>query len=186
MQELLLAGNAAFSPPVDSPSMRRPLRNDLAPVGSEQLIKNYLEILLVTLLQRRDAPIHISDLPTANKEKADQALVDEAIRYMRKNVAASLSLEDISKAIPISKAQLKSLFKERSGLTTMQYFYKLKMEEAKRLIREGNDTITEVSEKAGFSSIHYFSSYFKKVTDMTPSEYAKSVKSRLPKRSSSP
>ena len=35
---------------------------------------------------------------------------------------------------------------------------------------------TQISEKLGYTSIHYFSRQFKKVTGMTPSEYASSIK----------
>lgn len=52
----------------------------------------------------------------------------------------------------------------------------MKMEAARGLIREGQLNITEISSRLGFSSVHYFSRRFKKLTGMTPTEYARSVK----------
>ena len=44
------------------------------------------------------------------------------------------------------------------------------------MIREGSHNFTEIAALLGYNSIHYFSRHFKKVTGMTPSEYASSVK----------
>ncbi|MEG2287978.1 MAG: helix-turn-helix transcriptional regulator, partial [Ruthenibacterium sp.] len=58
----------------------------------------------------------------------------------------------------------------------MEYFGTLKINAAKRIVREGNHNFTEIAVLLGYNSIHYFSRHFKKVTGMTPSEYASSVK----------
>ena len=52
----------------------------------------------------------------------------------------------------------------------------MKVEAAKELIRTEQMNFTQISEKLGYTSIHYFSRQFKKVTGMTPSEYASSIK----------
>ena len=48
-------------------------------------------------------------------------------------------------------------------------------EAAKRMIKETSFNFTEISEKLGFSGVHYFSRLFKKHVGMTPSEYAKTA-----------
>lgn len=170
-------GNRAFSPPVDSPRMRQPLRREGALVGSEQLIKNYLEILLITLI-RRGSSDQTEALSTPIRATTDHALLEQAIRYLERHLAANLSLADISNAVHVSQARLKALFKEYTGLTTMQYHNKLKIDTAKDLIREGA-SFTEIADRLGFSSLPHFSRNFKQATDMSPTEYAKTVRSRL-------
>ena len=44
------------------------------------------------------------------------------------------------------------------------------------MIRENAYNFTEISEMLGFSTPHYFSTVFKKTINMTPSEYANSIK----------
>lgn len=44
------------------------------------------------------------------------------------------------------------------------------------MIRTNRMNFTQISEHLGYTSIHYFSRQFKKVTGMTPSEYASSIK----------
>ena len=59
------------------------------------------------------------------------------------------------------------------GCGVMDYFTRLKVDKAKELIREENYTFTEISEKLGFNTSQYFTTVFKRVSGMTPSEYAK-------------
>ena len=60
----------------------------------------------------------------------------------------------------------------------IDFFTKMKVEYAKELIREKNQNFTQISEFLGYSSIHYFSRQFKKITGMTPSEYTASIMAR--------
>ena len=62
-----------------------------------------------------------------------------------------------------------------TGMGAVHYFQVLRMKEAKRLIRESDLSITGIAEKLGFSGIHHFSRVFRKVTGMTPTQYAKSI-----------
>ena len=60
-----------------------------------------------------------------------------------------------------------------SGYSIINYFTMMKINEAKRLIREGKYNFFEISEMLMFSNSHYFSSVFKKYTGMTPTQYKK-------------
>jgi AraC-like DNA-binding protein len=60
----------------------------------------------------------------------------------------------------------------------MEYFKRLKVEQAKMLVREEQHNFTEISRLLGYGSIHHFSKAFKKYGGMTPSEYAKSIQAR--------
>ena len=57
-----------------------------------------------------------------------------------------------------------------------RYLTALRIGEAKRLIREGNLTFTQIAERLGIESIYYFSNLFKKQTGMSPTEYEKTLK----------
>ena len=59
---------------------------------------------------------------------------------------------------------------------TERYLTALRIGEAKRLIREGNLTFTQIAERIGIESIYYFSNLFKKQTGMSPTEYEKTLK----------
>jgi AraC-like DNA-binding protein/quercetin dioxygenase-like cupin family protein len=172
-------GRNAFEFPFQFPLVRR----DDSPVGSEQFIRVYLELFLLRLLRRTFLPQTQAKpkppaLPAAAKEKGDHEVVRGAILFMQQNIDSPLSLAEISRSLHVARTRLKDLFKEQMGEPIMSYFTGLRMERAKMLIREQAYNFTEVSSLLGFSSPHYFSKSFKKITGMTPSEYARSVKAR--------
>jgi AraC-like DNA-binding protein len=59
----------------------------------------------------------------------------------------------------------------------MEYFSWLKIEAAKKLIRENRYNYSQIANLLGYSSYQYFSLQFKNYTRMTPSQYHRSIKS---------
>ena len=113
------------------------------------------------------------------REYVSEEKVNIVINMLNENIHESLSLNDICKKTLLSKSTLQKLFKESVNMSVMEYFKRLKIKEAKVLIRENNHNFTEISELLGYNSIHYFSRIFKNETGMTLSEYAKSVKGMI-------
>ena len=74
-----------------------------------------------------------------------------------------------------SRTYLSKIFKLHSGHTISEYITMLKIQEAKKLIRQERYTFTEISDMLSFDNPHYFSTVFKRKTNMTPSEYKNSV-----------
>lgn len=150
-------------------------------VGSKQMAKLYLELLLISLLRQKQSNASESNhrLSYAWKEKYKGELTGRIIEYMKLNLSSPLSLDAICHKFGLGKTQLKTLFKSETGHSVLEYFKRLKIEHAKSLIRGETYNFTEVAEMLGYSSIHYFSRHFKKVTDMSPSQYAKSVQARM-------
>lgn len=172
---ILNEGRNAFSFPFEHPLRRL----DNPEIGSEQLLKCYLEIFLIGLLRRMDRPSHPPlPLSTPAKEKNDEDLVRRVIRYLEERPAETLRLDELSSAFFLSAPRLQSLFKKHTGLTIKQYAIRLKIRQAKIYIREERFNHTEISRMLGFTSVHYFSRFFKKEAGMSPSEYARSVKVR--------
>lgn len=178
LSRIVMEGTVAFDPPVDSPYMRFPKRKDEAPFGSEQIIKNYLEILLVMLIRRRMEGRSQSDLDTIAGENKSKELTESIISYMKENLSQNLTPEQLCSAFAISRTSLMTMFKENMGIGVKEYFNKLKIDQAKLFIREEQYNFTEIAELLGYSSVHYFSKHFKSCTDMTPTEYSRSVKAR--------
>ena len=70
------------------------------------------------------------------------------------------------------------MFRDQHQCGVIEFFSRMKIELAKQLIRENQMNFTQISDFLGYSSIHYFSRQFKKISGMTPSEYATSIKAR--------
>ncbi|MCQ6563227.1 helix-turn-helix domain-containing protein [Paenibacillus mendelii] len=175
LAQIIAEGQNAFKYPFDHPLQRR----EDAPVGSEQLMQNYLEIFLIRLLRRNVFKEVPKGLSTIAREKRRDELTERIIAHMKENVCSHLTVAGIADHFHISRTQVTALFKENTGHSMKEYFNKLKMERAKQYIRENTDSLTEIADMLGFSSIHAFSGTFKKWTGMSPSEYARSVIARV-------
>jgi len=151
--------------------------------GAQQLIKIYLELLLITLIRNNTTIKKQERISSLTRRRAEDDLVNRMICFMKQNIEKNLTVDDFCREFSLSRTRIKSLFKDRMQTGIIQYFRRMKIERAKELIREENYNFSEIAERLGFSSVHYFSHVFKKITDMTPSEYAVSVKSKaeLPK-----
>lgn len=173
---IIKEAQSAFISPLDNPELKELTRALNPKIGCEQLIKNSLESLLIGLARRLELFEQpeklISVISTQNKKQ----LICNINNYLEENISQQLTLQQISSDNLISNSYLQKLFRERTGGGAMEYFGKLKITRAKHLIREGRHNFTEIAEELGYSSLHYFSRHFKKVSGMTPSEYASSVK----------
>ncbi len=164
--------------PAERPHTMQLLRAPHAPFGAEQLIGASLESLLVCLARRgQGGAAQGTAKPTSLiRAHSQQEFVDRVRAYLEKNISRKLTLADICRDNLVGRSYLQKVFREKTGGGAMEYFGSMKIEKAQELIREGRHNFTEISALLGYTSIHYFSRHFKKVTGMTPSEYASSVK----------
>ena len=145
--------------------------------GAEQLIGSSIEQLLIGFIRRGADEAAAAAKPTSLiRERTQQEFIDRVSKYLEDNIAKRLTLSDICRDNLVGRSYLQKIFREKTGGGAMEYFGTLKIDAAKRMIREGTHNFTEIAALLGYNSIHYFSRHFKKVTGMTPSEYASSVK----------
>lgn len=180
MAQIVKEARLVYSSALDDPNLRRLRRRDTVPIGSEQMIKLSLELMLLGLVREELQSTRIGRVRTASsmQEKAELDLYRKVIAYLEENICDRLTLDRVCRENIIGRSYLQKIFREKSGGGVMDYFGKLKIEAAKQLIRQNDSNFTEISQQLGYTSIHYFSRHFKTVTGMTPSEYASSVKIR--------
>lgn len=175
LARIVQEGTDAFSTPMDDPLTERLDRAADAPFGAEQLIAQAIAQLLICFYRRgaEDVPAK----PTSMlRERTQQDFIERITAYLEENLSRRLTLSDICRENLVGRSYLQKVFREKTGGGAMEYFGTLKIDAAKRMVREGNRNFTEIAAQLGYNSIHYFSRHFKKVTGMTPSEYAQSVK----------
>jgi AraC-like DNA-binding protein len=176
MARIVEEASSAFSTPLNDPTVMQLVRAPDAPFGCEQLIANAIEQLLIGLV-RRETQGQATTPPTSLiRERSQQDFVEHVTRYLEENLGSKLTLADVCRDNLVGRSYLQKIFREKTGGGVMEYFGMLKIEAAKQKIRDGSHNFTEIASMLGYNSIHYFSRHFKKVTGMTPSEYASSVK----------
>lgn len=142
---------------------------------SLSFIKTSLESFLTLLIFQNCAESLNIETKSNIYQKENKKRVDKVIAYLKENIYKQLSLEDICDNCMISKSMLQKIFKEQTSLSIMSYFYRMKINESRRMIRHGNLNFTQVAELLGYNSLQYFSRQFKKVEGMSPREYSKSI-----------
>ena len=143
-------------------------------LGSQQLIENYIEELLIKLVQATTYNNQSFQIAT-NIFDAKKSITNEIIKILKKNIYSKITLTDICDRMFYSKTYLNTIFKENKGVTIMQYYQELKIEEAKLLLRK-KESITAISEKLCFESPQYFAKAFKIKVGKTPTKYREEKK----------
>ena len=162
--------------PLDDPATTAMVRNPEAPIGAEQLIKIYLENLLISMIRQLNTGNLSSPAIKSMKQKSDALVYEKIAAYLEEHIRERLTIDVICRENLIGRSQLQKLFRDQHQCGVIDYFSHLKIECAKQLIRENHHNFTQISDYLGYTSIHYFSRQFKKITGMTPSEYASSIK----------
>ena len=166
----------AFLTPLDNPYTHRLERNPRQRPGTEQIIQFSLEHFLISLYRKGQANYTQPKLAKSMKIKQDQEQWEHLKNYMVSHLTQNLTVEQICQDNLMGLSQLQRIFRSQCGCGIIEYFSQLKIQLAKELIRENTLNFTQIADYLGYTSIHYFSRQFKKITGMTPSDYALSIK----------
>lgn len=102
-----------------------------------------------------------------------------AVRLIRENACAGITIAEILKRVPISRRMLESRFKKIVGRSPHQEICRIKIAQVKRLLVETDQSIREIAWKTGFEHAEYLSVAFKRTVGVTPKGF------RLSERASS-
>ena len=100
--------------------------------------------------------------------------VQKAVEFINNNLNHKLDLNIVAKHTYVSKSTLTNKFKSELKITAQEYILRQKMLKAVQLLKSSNISISEISERLGFSDQFYFSKCFKNKFGLAPREYRKS------------
>lgn len=106
---------------------------------------------------------------------AGRALTQAARDYVEKHSAEKFSLQAVADSLFVNGSYLLRVFKANTGHTLLWYHNHVRCEKAKALLAKSDKSISQVGEEVGFVSSAHFSHVFRKLTDMTPTEYRMSL-----------
>ncbi len=142
---------------------------------SGDIIRGNLKLLLLSLL--RESAGGRRPLQAAPTLRVENDLVNRTLRYVADHVYEKLSVESVAAEIGVSTSHLTALFRRQMKISPGEYIRRVKLEESKCLIREGELNLSKIAETLKYSTIHHFSRQFKDTFGISPSEYAKSLRS---------
>ncbi len=103
--------------------------------------------------------------------KTPSKLAVDVANYVQHHLSDAIKTEDIAGALYMSRPYLSKKFKEDTGENITDFILKEKTEEAKRLLRYSDKSLTAIGSYLGFSSPSHFSRVFKAYVRSTPREY---------------
>lgn len=122
------------------------------------LIESYIRILLKAY-------------PPSEIQPSFDPLVENLKRYMEEHLEYDLDITTLAKNFHYNKKYLGRLFKQKTGMSFHEYANDRRIERAKQLLQNTDNTITSISLRCGFNNITYFCRIFKQNTNLSPSEY---------------
>ncbi|KIL42016.1 hypothetical protein SD70_03970 [Gordoniibacillus kamchatkensis] len=110
----------------------------------------------------------------ARKKSHNSNLKEQVLAYIEEHLSdMNLSLTSLSLEFDVNAPYLSRFFKEQTGETFVDYVGKRRVELAKRLMTETDDTIAEITSKVGFTNSNTFIRVFKRYEGITPGHFRK-------------
>ena len=95
----------------------------------------------------------------------------DVANYIQHHMSERITAERIAEALFLSRPYLSRRFKQETGESLTDFIMKEKTEEARRLLRYSDKSLTAIANYLGFSSPGHFSRVFRKYASMNPGEY---------------
>ena len=106
------------------------------------------------------------------------AVVTEVFQYIDNNYQRSLNLKEVANEIGYSAAYLTDLIRQKTGKTIKQWIIERRMNAARELLSNTEESVTEIALKIGYVDPSYFIRQFKKIHDNSPNLWRKNPQSK--------
>lgn len=104
--------------------------------------------------------------------KEQDSLCIRVKKYIEKNYREQdINVNKLGMEFDLSPSYLSHLFREQLGISPLDYLYKIRMDEVKKLLRETPDSVCDIAIKTGFLSSSALIKVFKKNAGITPGAY---------------
>ncbi len=113
-------------------------------------------------------------LDRAGEGQADKKMF-KAVNYIRENYNADINMAVVSNYVSMNYSLFSTAFKNYTGINFVSYIRGLRIEEAKRLLRETTMRVNEIGQRVGYDNDKHFMKNFKESVGVSPSEYRRNT-----------
>lgn len=96
-------------------------------------------------------------------------------QYIMDHSHEDISLDTLARKVDLSPIYISKMFKEKQGINYIDFLTECRMEKAKRLMNDPEKSIKEITFEVGYHDPNYFSKVFRKMTNVSPKEYRKTL-----------
>jgi AraC family transcriptional regulator, pdu and cob operon regulator len=133
-------------------------------VMSAQQIEALVELLALAGNYILESESKLLFLESVNEKKKILA----ARHYIEQNYQKKLTIEEIANCVFLSKSHFSHMFKKEVGISPINYLNRFRIDKAKELLQNTNNSITEIAANVGFQSLPHFNRIFKSLEKITP------------------
>lgn len=105
------------------------------------------------------------------ENQSEPSQQDNILNYLREHYHEDIMFEDVAEKIGVSYSHMRKLVREVTGKSVSDYVNALRVNEAKRLLRETSLSVAQIAEEAGYRNVQSLNRFFRKIEGMSPSEY---------------
>lgn len=113
--------------------------------------------------------------PVPRKTGGDDRRFAEIKSFIEDNISTPISISDLTSHFYLSGKQISRIVRSHTDLSARAYINRLRLQAAKRLLRDTDLGVGEISEKLGFSSVYYFCQFFKRQEGYPPGVFRGNV-----------
>lgn len=122
-------------------------------------------------LLMRDEKRNAAYLTLRSSERRTYDFVPLCISYLSKHYAKKISLKTLSEALHYSPNYIQSVFRRVTGITPQRYLENVRLKQAKIMLAEKKESLSEIALSCGFSSQSHFTACFRKRFGFTPRKW---------------
>lgn len=112
---------------------------------------------------------------SSRKDSAGSYIVRKAVRYIQENYKKHLTLSEVAKQIFVSQWHLSKLLNKYTGKNFSEILNRVRIEEARRLLKDPKRRVGDIAVEVGFSDSAHFCHVFKKQVGISAGEYRNRV-----------
>ncbi len=140
--------------------------------NSQQMVQGLFMQMLVTVLRAFETKRNSVD----KRPLTLPPVIRQVLAVLNTKEGFQTDVEELARSVSLSRSHLDRVFKQFIGISAGKYIRQLTIDRAKHYLRETSESVTDISAHLNFESIHHFSIFFKRHTEMSPQEYRKSTK----------
>lgn len=133
--------------------------------GKENVLDALTELIVQRLIRS------VFEIDTGVSVLNENTRMYRVIAYLNQNYDKKINVAFLAKMSGFSEAYFMRRFKKETGCTLMDFLEKIRMHNAKNMLRSSDKSISEIALMCGFNNCAHFSARFSKVIGITPSAY---------------
>lgn len=130
----------------------------------------------ITTLQFMMLKDYINRVASLKQAGANGYLAKKIFPYIHDHLSESISTDDLANYLHLSRSYLSSQFKKKNGINLNHFIHLVKINYAKELLTQGNNTILSISTYLGYSSSGHFTKMFERIVGISPIKYRNQFK----------